>query len=161
MSGEQDRLLGHADEADGIDEYDNQLPAWWVGLFIGCIIFAVGYGLDRHFLRPTSEALEYDAEVAAAPKAASVEASITPEAVAAGKEVFMTNCVACHGADLHGGIGPNLTDETWIHGGKLTDIVTTITNGVAAKGMPTWGPVLGPKKIADVAAFVHEQGGGQ
>lgn len=158
---DQNQLLGHADEADGIDEYDNKLPAWWVGLFVGTIIFAAGYSLDRHFLRPTSEALEYDAEVAAAPKLAVAVAVITPESVHEGKEVFMANCVACHGADLRGGIGVNLTDAEWIHGGKLEDIVKTVTIGVADKGMPTWGPVLGPKKIADVAAFVHEQGGGQ
>jgi cytochrome c oxidase cbb3-type subunit 3 len=100
--------------------------------------------------------------VAAAPKAtATGPATVTPDLVEAGKTVFQSNCVACHGADLHGGIGPNLTDATWIHGGRLDEIVHTVTNGVPEKGMPTWGPVLGPQKVAQVAAFVHEQGGGQ
>jgi cytochrome c oxidase cbb3-type subunit 3 len=160
-ANEPDRLLGHSDEADGIDEYDNKLPTWWVGLLFGTVVFAVFYATDYHFISHRSEAGDYDKEVAAAPKPATAAVVITPETVAAGKEIFMTNCIACHGMDLHGGIGPNLTDSEWIHGGKPEEIATTITTGVPAKQMPTWGPILGPQKIALVAAFVHEQGGGQ
>ncbi len=160
----RDQPLGHAHEADGIEEYDNQLPLWWVGLFVGTVIFGIVYAVDYHFISHRSQVKEYDAEMAAAPKApeASVAVgAITPDMIAAGKEIFAANCVACHGADMHGGIGPNLTDSTWIHGGTYPEIVHTVTFGVPEKGMITWGPILGPEKIAQVAAFVHSSGGGQ
>ena len=160
----RDQPLGHADEADGIEEYDNQLPAWWVGLFVFTVIFGIGYAIDYHFIAHRSQVKDYDEEVEAAPKTAPSAvstAAITPAMIAAGKEIFATNCVACHGADMHGGIGPNLTDATWIHGGTYAEIQHTITFGVPDKGMITWGPILGPEKIAQVAAFVHSSGGGQ
>jgi cytochrome c oxidase cbb3-type subunit 3 len=77
---------------------------------------------------------------------------------AAGEAVYQANCVACHGPALLGGIGPNLTDTTWIHGGAPEAIVATITNGVAAKGMPSWGPILGIEKVGEVAAYVISKG---
>lgn len=160
-----DQILGHGDECDGIEEYDNALPAWWVGLFIFCVAFAFAYVPYMHFVDRWSQATQYDAEVAAAavqwPAKAPIAAVSTPEAIEAGKAVFMGTCVGCHGPELKGGIGPDLTDATWIHGGKLEDISKTVTNGVLDKGMPAWGPVLGPEKVAAVAAFVHSAGGGQ
>lgn len=160
-----DKVLGHADEADGIEEYDNPLPAWWIGLFVVSVVFGVIYAVDYHFLSHRSIAGDYDAEVADAitrwPPAQAMVLEATPEVLAQGKEIFTTNCSACHGADMHGGIGPNLTDTTWVHGGTIGDITGVITNGVAAKGMPTWGPVLGPERVAKVAAYVHAAGGGQ
>jgi cytochrome c oxidase cbb3-type subunit 3 len=72
----------------------------------------------------------------------------------AGQATFLTTCATCHNAKLTGGIGPNLLDQQWIHGGRPTEIYQTVTNGVPAKGMPTWGPVLGVKKISEVVAFV-------
>jgi cytochrome c oxidase cbb3-type subunit 3 len=167
MSRERDQILGHSDEADGIEEYDNALPTWWLGLLYVCILFAAVYSLDYHFLRPRSEAGELEAAVAARPKPAAAAgggaAALANDAAAieAGKAIFQANCVACHGADMHGGVGPNLTDTTWIHGGKIDEIEHTITVGVPEKGMLTWGPILGPEKIAQVAAFVHSSGGGQ
>jgi cytochrome c oxidase cbb3-type subunit 3 len=79
---------------------------------------------------------------------------VTPEAVAAGKEIYTANCVACHGPTMQGGIGPSLVDTVWIHGGNPEQILATITNGVPEKGMLTWGPILGPEKVAQVAAYV-------
>lgn len=167
MSAEKDRVLGHAEECDGIEEYDNALPGWWLGLFIACVIFSIIYVPYTHFVAHWSQAGQYDAEMAEAKTQykqadpATMVVAETPELLAKGKELFEGNCVACHGADLHGGIGPNLTDATWIHGGTLKDIQTTITNGVPEKAMPTWGPILGPEKIAALAAYVHSAGGGQ
>ena len=167
MSTEKDRILGHADECDGIEEYDNALPTWWLGLFIVCVIYAAVYVPYMHYVVGWTQAGEYDAEVAAAkelykqPEAGSVAIVSTPEALAKGKEVYTSTCVACHGPELKGGIGPDLTDATWIHGGKPEEIAKTITEGVLDKGMPTWGPVLGPEKVAAVAAYIHSAGGGQ
>ena len=164
---ERDKVLGHSAEADGIEEYDNPLPGWWLGLFYITIGFGIVYAIDYHFISHRSEKKDYDTEVATAearwPKAeaAAVAVANTPESVEAGKAIFQTNCVSCHGADMHGGIGPDLTDSTWIHGGTLPDITRTITDGVPDKGMLTWGPILGPEKVAQVAAFVHASGGGQ
>lgn len=166
MSTEKDQVLGHADECDGIEEYDNALPAWWIGLFIFCVVFAAIYAPYMHFVAHWSQAGAYTAEMELAKSQYKIPEGTanlveTPETIAKGKEVFTTTCVACHGADLHGGIGPNLTDAEWIHGGSLKDIAATITNGVPDKGMPTWGPVLGPDKVAAAAAYVHSAGGGQ
>ena len=160
--GERDQVLGHADECDGIEEYDNPLPGWWLGLFVVTVVFGVMYAVDYHFVSHHSQVRFYEAEMAAAPK--SVEASlavITPASIATGKEIYAANCVGCHGADLHGGVGPDLTDATWIHGGTLADITRTVTVGVPEKGMLTWGPILGPEKVGKVAAYVHAAGGGQ
>lgn len=161
-----DQVLGHSAEADGIEEYDNPLPTWWLGLFYVCIGWGVVYAVDYHFVSHRSQAGEYNAENQAYleqhPQPAGVMvAQATPEALAAGKEVFAANCVACHGAEAKGGIGPDLTDATWIHGGTVENITTTITNGVPEKGMITWGPILGPEKISKVGVYVHSLGGGQ
>ncbi len=160
---ERDRLLGHADEADGIEEYDNPLPDWWVGMFWLTTLWAIGYGVHYHFIANRSQPAALAAEVAEAkvkwPDSGPKELVITDEAVARGRAVFQQNCTGCHGKNLEGGIGPNLTDDTWIHGGAPEQVVKTITEGVPAKGMLTWGPILGPDKINDVAAFVLHEGG--
>ncbi len=161
----RDRVLGHAAEADGIEEYDNPLPNWWLGLFYFTIVWAVGYSLYYHVLADRSLAKAYAAEVEEARRRWPVapaggragEVVITRETVEAGKAIYQANCVPCHGADLKGGIGPNLLDSTWIHGGTPADILRTITNGVPEKGMLTWGPILGPEKVAQVAAYVVHQ----
>lgn len=156
---EQNRLLGHAAESDGIEEYDNPMPNWWVGLFYLTIIWAAGYVAYYHFIAKKSYVKDLAAQVAEAetrwPKSSQLATvDQTPEAVTAGEEVYKANCVACHGAELQGGIGPSLVDSTWIHGSKPEEIVATITNGVAAKGMPTWGPILGNEKVGEVAAYI-------
>ena len=156
---EQNRLLGHSAESDGIEEYDNPMPNWWVGLFYLTIIWAAGYVAYYHFIAKKSYVKDLAAQVAEAetrwPKSSQLATvDQTPEAVAAGEEVYKANCVACHGAELQGGIGPSLVDSTWIHGSTPEEIVATITNGVAAKGMPTWGPILGNEKVGEVAAYI-------
>lgn len=161
----KNQILGHAAESDGIEEYDNALPNWWLGLFYLCIIWAFAYTAYYHFIAKKSYPATLAAEVAAAntrwPQQAAAAAAVTVDlseaSVQAGEEIFKANCVACHGADLKGGIGPNLLDTTWIHGGKPEDIQRTITVGVPEKGMLTWGPILGPEKVAQVAAYVSHQ----
>ncbi len=156
------QVLGHADEADGIEEYDNPLPNWWLGLFYFTIAWALLYGVHYHFVAHRSEVKALAAEIEAANKrwpqeaaaAAATTVDLSEANVEAGEAIFKANCVACHGANMQGGIGPNLLDTTWIHGGKPEEILHTITVGVPDKGMLTWGPILGPAKVAQVAAYV-------
>ena len=168
MSREEykDRILGHADEADGIEEYDNKLPAWWLGLFYVTIVGGTAYAIDYHWVSQRSEAKAYDLEIAEAavrwpPVTAPAVVSTAPDALAAGRAIYDTNCAGCHGPELQGVIGPNLTDDTWIRGaGTPGDVVEIVTNGSPLKGMPTWGPILGQEKVAQVAAFVLSKHGG-
>lgn len=156
------RVLGHADEADGIEEYDNPLPDWWLGLFYLTIVWALLYGVHYHFVAHRSQVKTLAAEFAEAdarwPRQAeaaqATTVALTAQAIEAGETIFKANCVSCHGADLKGGIGPNLLDTTWIHGGAPENILTVITKGVPEKGMLTWGPILGPEKVAEVTAYV-------
>lgn len=166
MSKNTDRVLGHANESDGIEEYDNPLPDWWLGMFIVCIIWGVGYTVWWHFIAETSQAKLYDEEMAQAalmwPELdRKAEADMSPESLALGEETFGSTCASCHSAALTGGIGPNLIDTEWIHGGTFDDIATTITEGVAAKGMPAWGPILGPKKVAAVTSYILSKNTGE
>ena len=160
MSKDTNRVMGHADEADGIEEYDNPLPDWWLGLFWFCIIWAIGYGVHYHFIAHRSQEKHLAAEMAAAAEMWPVEAAtnvsfaLTPEAIQAGEEVYNTYCYVCHGAALEGGIGPTFLDAEWLHGHTPEEVVHTITNGVVEKGMAAWGPILGAEKINYAAAFV-------
>lgn len=166
MARYTDNELGHADEADGIEEYDNPLPDWWVGLFFVSMAWGVAYAANFHFISHDSQAGWYDEEIALAKatwpeldKPAALDES--PETLAVGKETFEKNCASCHTPALTGGIGPNLIDDAWIHGGAFADISNTIDKGVAAKGMPSWGAILGPKTVAAVASYVLSKNEGE
>jgi cytochrome c oxidase cbb3-type subunit 3 len=163
--GDVDRVVH---EIDGIEEYDNKLPNWWLYTLYGAIVFAVGYWYLFEIVRAgQSPAEAYQAELdrSAAAKASSLavgeatpEALIAlakdPNAVALGKQVFTSTCAACHRNDGGGSVGPNLTDEYWLHGSAPEKIYRTIASGVPDKGMPAWQPQLGPLKTQAVAAYV-------
>lgn len=156
---QRDRVLGHADEADGIEEYDNPLPDWWLGLFWLTIIWAVAYTLHYHVIDGRSQVNELAAELARAEArwpASSQQAEfvVTPELAVAGKSVYQTNCAACHGMALEGGIGVALNDGEWLHGGLPEDVLRSVTEGIPAKGMPAWGPILGPERVRQVTAYI-------
>ena len=161
-AGDDRPLMDH--EYDGIQEFDNPMPRWWLLLFALTIIFVPVYYLLPNDMGNVTKAEMYDSEIAAykaahpdAPKMTTEQLAVfvgKPDAVAAGKVVFMANCVACHRADGGGQIGPNLTDDYWIHGGTPLEIHTTISEGVLAKGMPPWGKMLKPEQINDVMAYV-------
>jgi len=163
MSQERDRVLGHADDNDGIDEYDNQLPPWWTFMFFFTVVWGIGYAVDYHFISKRSQAASYEAEMLAAAEqwpeqeSAALAGPATEADLKAGKEVYDTHCVACHGAKMEGGIGPSFLDAEWIHGGELADIVRVVNEGVPDKGMITWGPILGPEKVAQVSVYVHDR----
>ncbi|MGD2123693.1 MAG: cbb3-type cytochrome c oxidase N-terminal domain-containing protein [Gemmatimonadota bacterium] len=160
MSKDTNRLMGHADEADGIEEYDNPLPDWWLGLFWLCIIWAFGYAIHYHFIANRSQEARFEAEMAAAAErwpaqaAEDVVFAVTPEAVAGGEEIYYTFCFTCHGQNLEGGIGQSFLDDVWLHGGTPEDVIHTIVNGVPEKGMIPWGSTLSAEQINHVAAFV-------
>ena len=167
----EDALRPHS--FDGIHEYDKRLPNWWLATFYGAIIFWVGYWFYYHraHMGPSQTAvIEQQIAAIEAAKLANTptldDASLwkmsrNPVFVAAGRATFETTCASCHNPKLTGGIGPNLLDHLWIHGGRPTEIYHTVTNGVPVKGMPTWGPVLGAKKVTEAVAFIlshHQEG---
>lgn len=161
-----DQLRGHADECDGIEEYDNKLPTWWVGLFVFTVIWGIVVAVDWHITTPTSLAANYDHALAAHIEAAGpqidvseIEIIINEQTLAAGAEVFGTSCANCHAADASGLIGPSLVDSEWIHGSSPEEIRDTIAHGVLEKGMPAWLPVIGPENLATVTAFVANLAG--
>lgn len=158
---DKNELRGHS--FDGIQEYNNDLPRWWVRLFYATIVFSVPYFIWYHtpFFNSKSLVDEYmdsiEQQVKTATAAADASAPIdysSPELIEKGRAVFSTNCAACHGATGHGVIGPNLADDHWIHGATLADVTNIIDKGVPAKGMPAWGSVLGAEKIAQTVAFI-------
>lgn len=159
-------LMKH--EADGITELDNQLPRWWVWLFVLTCIYAVVYLVYFHVTKSGPLSIgEYEREMAAAKSAvastapaageaapAPMEPSKDPAVIAAGQALFMKNCMVCHGPNGQGLIGPNMCDEYFIHGPTFADAVRTITEGVPAKGMITWKTVLKPEEIQTVASYI-------
>ncbi len=166
---EADIMMDH--NYDGIRELDNHLPPWWKWLFYMTIIWGAVYLIGHHFTGwfPLQEE-EYETEMAEAnaSKKASQEASAdaggfdvttleyTADAamIEAGKKTFGRNCVACHGAVGQGNaVGPNLTDEYWLHGGGIKNVFNTITNG-APNGMIAWKTQMSPTDIRDLANYV-------
>ncbi|MEO8335827.1 MAG: cbb3-type cytochrome c oxidase N-terminal domain-containing protein [bacterium] len=160
----KDRLIEHS--YDGIQEYDNPMPRWWVLSFWGTIVFAILYMLNVGGMGTNGGRIaEYERDMAAfraahpapsGPTGAPQLLALTKDAheVGEGKKVFVKNCAVCHGPDGGGIIGPNLTDDAWLHGGKIDEINATITNGVLAKGMPPWGKMLAPREVDEVTAYV-------
>ncbi len=156
---------------DGIRELDNHLPPWWTALFIGTIVFGVFYVGIYHVwgMSPLQED-EYNEELTLAQKqieefeaknAAKIDENSVKNlasdasVISKGKEVFATNCVACHGASGEGGVGPNLTDDFWLHGdGGISDVFKVIKNGVPEKGMISWKATLKPEQIQSVSNYI-------
>jgi cytochrome c oxidase cbb3-type subunit III len=162
----QDKVIH---EVDGIQEYDNKLPNWWLYTLYGAIAFAAVYWFHYEvagFGESPIAAYEVEMDRAAAEQAARIKAAgvMTPEALSAlakdkgtveqGRQVFAQTCAACHGANGGGVVGPNLTDEFWIHGAGSDQIYKTIRDGVPEKGMPAWAAQLGPDRVQAVTAYV-------
>ncbi|TDO72772.1 cytochrome c oxidase cbb3-type subunit 3 [Flavobacterium chryseum] len=164
---EGDLLMHH--DYDGIKELDNNLPPWWIYLFYITIVFGVIYFTRYEVFGAADQEAELKTEMAQAKvdveeylKTApdlmdekTVVLLTDPENLAAGKEIFTTNCAACHRADAGGQIGPNLTDNHWILGGGIKNLFHTITNGGRdGKGMISWKGTLKPKEIQKVASYI-------
>lgn len=171
MSQDNDRIIDDH-EYDGIHEYDNPLPAWWLMVFFGTIIFAFIYWM--HYTvggGPTLvDELKVDSAAMQAKFPGGQEPTETdeiwsrlsgdPKVLTQGKSVFAAKCAACHGNELQGLIGPNLVDDYWIHGrGAPSEIATVVRKGVLDKGMPTWEGQLSNDDIRSVVVFVVSQRG--
>lgn len=167
LEKEQEVLLDH--NYDGIQELDNSLPPWWKYGFYLTIVVGVIYIYRFHFSHDgMSQQEEYLAEMQQGEedKAAYLAKSannvdentvvyLTDAAsIAAGKEMYGKSCVACHLADGGGSVGPNLTDEYWIHGGSIKDIFKTLKYGWQEKGMKSWKDDYSPKQLQEIASFV-------
>jgi cytochrome c oxidase cbb3-type subunit 3 len=165
---EGDLLLHH--DYDGIKELDNNLPPWWVYLFYITIIFSVVYLARFEIFGADDQEMELKKEMAQAKIDVEEYLKTAPdlmdektvvlltdkESLESGKEIFTTNCAACHRADGGGQIGPNLTDAHWILGGGIKNVFHTITNGGRdSKGMVSWKTNgMKPKEIQKVASYI-------
>ena len=167
LEREEEVMTNH--EYDGIYELDNNLPPWWIAMFYATIAFGVVYLLYFHvFDWGSFQEEEYEQEMAQAKievdaylatAASSIDettVTITDDVgrINAAQELFAQKCAACHGMAGEGGVGPNLTDTYWIHGGGVQDIFQVIKNGVPEKGMIPWKSQLTPVQMQDLASFI-------
>lgn len=200
MAKVEDKLFDH--DYDGIREYDNPLPPWWVNLFFITIVWSVVYVLYYHVFEIGDRSFdefkkEYDQTWIKEKDPGYVHAEILPgyrnpyysnrpeitpksmlsgvvlkpkeeekeivydftaltdqPALQKGHEVWVKNCVVCHGQKGEGGIGPNLTDDYWIHGNGINNIMKTIIKGVPEKGMLAWGKILKQEEMLHVGSYV-------
>jgi cytochrome c oxidase cbb3-type subunit 3 len=163
---ETDKVFEH--EYDGIREYDNPLPGWWMLLFWATILFSAWYVVYYHMGHGESIQQQYDREMLALYDMQTKQLlklgpitdqtisgfAAKPDMMASAKALFAQRCAVCHGNAAQGNIGPNLTDDYWLHGGRPTEIYKTITEGVPAKGMISWKTQLGAGQILALAAYV-------
>lgn len=157
---------------DGIEEYDNPLPRWWVQGFLLSILFALIYCIlypSTWFwdgLLGWSSQRQYEEQMASAPRAGPSPGAVPaldlsdPALAAAGKSIFAVRCAVCHGPNGEGKIGPSLVSGAWRYGGRPADVLATISGGRPG-GMPPWGKVLSPQEIQQVAAYVLVLGKGK
>ena len=162
----QDTIKEHV--FDGIEEFDNKLPNWWLWIMYSSMVFALLYWIVFHTLeiRDLPRA-DFENEMLVAQEAElarMAESGIDNDAlvlmsemeakVSDGREIFVKHCVACHLDDGRGLVGPNLTDGNWIHGCEPMDMLKTVNEGVTAKGMPAWLNQLGPTRTMTVVSYV-------
>jgi cytochrome c oxidase cbb3-type subunit 3 len=171
----QDELLEH--DADGIREFDNDLPRWWLYGFYFTIAFAVVYLVNYHVLPnplfgAATVAEEYAVEMreaaasAPAASASAAEVAVLTDAasLSKGQAIYESQthpCAACHRPDLGGLVGPNLTDHLWLHGCGMADLVKTIRLGYPTKGMLPYGggPPLEPEQVQQLASYIVSKRG--
>ncbi|HEY8958065.1 cbb3-type cytochrome c oxidase N-terminal domain-containing protein [Chitinophaga sp.] len=166
-TAEAEEDMGH--NFDGIRELNNPTPPWWKWGYIFTVCFGVVYFWRTEISHSAPSQLE---ELAAAEEKAAIarqeylkkaannidENNVTmltdPADIAAGQKIFISNCAPCHGPQGQGVVGPNLTDDYWLHGGKLNEVFKTIKYGVADKGMKSWQDDFSPKQLAQVACYI-------
>jgi len=159
-------------ELDGIREYDNPMPGWLMAIWWGALIFGAVYiafyalsfgegSMEAEYRGEAQKAVTavdaYFAEHPLVPPspAALLAGTRDPAVLETGRARFARTCAACHGEQAQGLIGPNLTDDRWIHGGSVEQIFQTIAKGWPAKGMPPWGRALKPEELAALVSYVR------
>jgi cytochrome c oxidase cbb3-type subunit 3 len=170
ISEEKDLVMEHT--FDGIAELDNPTPAWFMVLFYGTVIFAMVYLLSYHvfgigMLQDEEYAVELkqadEAKTAMLLKPGNASAKVNennvtlskePAVLQSGAAIFKGACTPCHGEHAEGLVGPNLTDEYWLHGGTVNAIFKTIKYGVPEKGMIAWEKTLRPKQISELSSYI-------
>lgn len=167
LEKEGEIMLDH--NYDGIRELDNNLPPWWKYGFYATIIFSIIYMFHFHvFHTGKLQAAEYKDQLDEGErqlaeyrkKAANLVDETNAElltdgtSISSGKSIYQTNCVACHGNAGEGGVGPNLTDDYWLHGGDIKDVFKTIKYGWPELGMKAWQQDLGAKQIHEVSSYI-------
>ena len=167
VSDERDVQLDHT--YDGIRELDNFMPPWLKYVFYLTIMFAVIYFVNYSVLGiGKTQIEEYEQQLAIAAVEAeqrqllavstidetNVQFDATGPSITAGMSLYENNCVACHAIDGGGGVGPNLTDEYWIHGGSIEDVFRIVKYGVIEKGMIPWQDQLSPEEMQQVSSYV-------
>lgn len=165
---EKDKILDH--DYDGIREYDNPLPGWWVLIFYVSVLWAAGYLAWWHFgpgvASRQARFAALDARLAEKRAAASATVDYSsmepallalardPAALAQGKATFALRCMPCHGPEGQGLVGPNMADDYYIHGWRLSDMYRTVSEGVPDKGMISWKAMLSKDEMQQVTAYV-------
>jgi cytochrome c oxidase cbb3-type subunit 3 len=169
MAQYEDKVLH---DVDGIKEYDNPMPGWLMAIWWGSLIFSAAYlifyalsfgegSMEAEYRRETQAALtavqaHFDANPIAPPSPADLLAGAKDAAVLeVGAARFTRSCAACHGAQAQGLIGPNLTDDRWIHGGSVEQIFQSVAKGWPAKGMPPWGRAVRPDELTALVSYVR------
>lgn len=171
-----DNTTGHV--YDGIEEYDNPLPAWWFYLFIASIVFGIaylifypglgsypgvlGWTMEKQLEKDVQRAEAKYGEIFAAYADVPVEQLVEDkQALKMGRRLFANNCAQCHGAQARGAFGfPNLTDKDWLYGGSPEQIQQSITKGRRG-AMPAWGAVVGDDGVKQLAEYVLSLGGAE
>ncbi len=164
---EAEEDMGH--DFDGIHELNNPTPPWWKWGFVFTVCFGIVYFWRTevtHSAPSQLEELAAEEEKAAVAKQEYLKKAANnidennvvmltdPADIAAGQKMFVSNCAPCHGPQGQGVVGPNLTDDYWLHGGKLNEVFKTIKYGVADKGMKSWQEDFSPKQLAQVACYI-------
>jgi cytochrome c oxidase cbb3-type subunit 3 len=169
MAQYEDKVLH---ELDGIKEYDNAMPGWLMAIWWGSLIFSAAYliffalnfgegTMEAEYRGATQQAVTaVDAYFVANPlvppsPAELLAGAANPAVFDQGKARFTRTCAACHGEQAQGLIGPNLTDDRWIHGGTVEQIFQSVAKGWPAKGMPPWGRALKPEELAALVSYVR------
>ncbi len=167
MEREGEIMLHH--NYDGIRELDNRLPPWWVNMFVLCVVWSVGYMWYYHWGGSgINQQKEYEMEMESAKKQVAIalagkanavdESNVTAladaGAIGEGELIYKSVCAACHGQQGEGGVGPNVTDEYWLHGGGIKNVFKTIKYGVPEKGMIAWQSQLKPADMQKVASYI-------
>ena len=169
-----EETMGH--DFDGIEEYDNPLPKWWLYLFIGTIVFGLvyyilypglgsfkgvlGWSQENQWQKEVEQAEQkYGPLYAKLAETPIEELANDPKAVKMGQRLFANNCAVCHGSTARGSFGfPNLTDDDWLYGGSPAKIKETLTIGRTA-AMPAWEAIIGNEGIVQVSHYVRALSG--